>query len=103
MQQRGFALNAVPSLNEPGVYTIDTFIERYVDGALTTIEMRSRTAVEFDAEWMEEIPEMQFIFTLLEVASQIIGRSSGPDDIARFRSAIAQAMDSMEKLSLDDL
>lgn len=103
MQQRGFAINAMPSLEEPGLYQIDTFVETWTDGSLSTIEMRSRTAVEFDQEWLDEIPEAQFMFTMLEVASQIIGRTSGPDDIARFRDAIAQAMDSMQKLLLDDL
>lgn len=102
MEQRGFAVNAIPTADHPGVYAIDVFIEGYNDGALSSIEMRSREIVEFDNAWISEIPDMQFIFTMLEVASQIIGRTSGPDDVETFRNAIAQAVGALEKTSLDD-
>lgn len=68
MVQRGFALNVIPSATEPGIVTLDCFIETWVDGALSTVEMRDRMVVEYDAEWLKYMSDEQYCFTMLETA-----------------------------------
>ena len=102
MIQRGFALNVIPSAAEPGIVTLDVFIETWVDGALSTIEMRDRMVIEFDPEWLEQMPDEQYSFTMLETASQLMGNKYAPDGPDSFTKAIADAVRAIQKTLLDD-
>lgn len=102
MIQRGFALNVIPSAAEPGIVTLDVFIETWVDGALSTIEMRDRMVIEFDATWLENMPDEQYSFTMLETASQLIGVKYAPDGPDSFTKAIGDAVREILNPSLDD-
>lgn len=101
MIQRGFALNVIPSAAEPGVVTLDVFIETWVDGALSTIEMRDRMVIEYEPQWLEEMPDEQYCFTMMETASQLMGMKYAPDGPESFTKAIAEAVRAIVKPTLD--
>lgn len=100
--ERGFSINIIPIDGEDGSYRIDLFAETWQFGALAGITMVERFTVEFDPEWIQEMPGSQFVFTMTEVVSQLIARGQPQVDLAEFRESIARAVGASESSSLSD-
>lgn len=79
---------------------VGIFKEIWEDGALLRIDQAARQFVEMDEDFLNDMPEEQFIFTMVEIVSQLFGRVHGPEDLDKYRKQISDAIDSMTAVQM---
>lgn len=102
MTTNGISFHLYPTPDGPGSHKIAGYADEWLDGTAIRSEMFLLSDVAIHKEDYEVLTHYEFGTMLAEVLTQILGKRTHIDNVARFTETVARIVKASETLSNEE-